>query len=102
MPDGTNPAKYKQGVGQPKPLMQKAKAETIFNNLKLKEMKTKKMSLENIQGKLSRAEMKNIMAGSGQSGGYCINSVGSWIGSCCIPDDCITYCRSGQCACYNL
>ena len=28
-------------------------------------MKTKKMSLANIQGKLSRAEMKKIMAGSG-------------------------------------
>ena len=28
-------------------------------------MKTTKMSLVNIQGKLSRAEMKNIMAGSG-------------------------------------
>lgn len=28
-------------------------------------MQTKKMSLENIKGKLSRAEMKNIMAGSG-------------------------------------
>jgi len=28
-------------------------------------METKKMSLANIQGKLSRAEMKNIMAGSG-------------------------------------
>lgn len=28
-------------------------------------MKTKKMSLANIKGKLSRAEMKNIMAGSG-------------------------------------
>jgi len=27
-------------------------------------MKTVKMSLANIQGKLSRAEMKNIMAGS--------------------------------------
>lgn len=27
-------------------------------------MQTKKMSLANIQGKLSRAEMKNIMAGS--------------------------------------
>ena len=31
-------------------------------------MKTQKMSLANIQGKLSRAEMKNIMAGSGLSG----------------------------------
>jgi hypothetical protein len=30
-------------------------------------MQTKKMSLANIQGKLSRAEMKNIMAGSGGS-----------------------------------
>ena len=28
-------------------------------------MQTKKMSLANIKGKLSRAEMKNIMAGSG-------------------------------------
>lgn len=28
-------------------------------------MKTKKMSLANIQGKLSRNEMKQIMAGSG-------------------------------------
>jgi len=28
-------------------------------------MKTTKMSLANIQGKLSRADMKNIMAGSG-------------------------------------
>lgn len=31
-------------------------------------MVTQKMSLANIKGKLSRAEMKNIMAGSG--GGY--------------------------------
>lgn len=28
-------------------------------------MKTRKMSIANIQGKLSRAEMKNVMAGSG-------------------------------------
>jgi|LakWasMet15_LOW5_FD_contig_61_739405_length_307_multi_6_in_0_out_0_1 hypothetical protein len=28
-------------------------------------MQTQKLSLANIQGKLSRAEMKNIMAGSG-------------------------------------
>ena len=28
-------------------------------------MQTQKMSLANIKGKLSRAEMKNIMAGSG-------------------------------------
>ncbi len=30
-------------------------------------MQTQKMSLANIKGKLSRAEMKNIMAGSGTS-----------------------------------
>jgi len=30
-------------------------------------MQTTKLSLANIQGKLSRAEMKNIMAGSGKS-----------------------------------
>ena len=64
-------------------------------------MQTKKMSLANIQGKLSRTEMKNIMAGSGSgSGGYCIGSVGSWNGSCWIPGDCITYCRSRNCACW--
>jgi hypothetical protein len=34
-------------------------------------MKTLKMSLENIQGKLSRIEMKNIMAGSTGSGDHC-------------------------------
>ena len=33
-------------------------------------MKKTKMSLANIQGKLSRTEMKNIMAGSGPSGYY--------------------------------
>ena len=32
-------------------------------------MKTTKMSLANIQGKLSRAEMKKIMAGSGDDAG---------------------------------
>ncbi len=31
-------------------------------------MQTKKMSLANIKGKLSRAEMKKIMAGSGDCG----------------------------------
>ena len=35
-------------------------------------MKTTKMSLASIQGKLSRSEMKNIMAGSG--GGGCCGS----------------------------
>ncbi len=37
-------------------------------------MKTTKMSLANIQGKLSRTEMKSIMAGSGDGGTYCTDS----------------------------
>jgi hypothetical protein len=60
-------------------------------------MQTKKMSLANIQGKLSRAEMKNIMAGSGEgtctlscftsSGGTlaCLSGIG---GSCIAADAC--------------
>ena len=36
---------------------------------KIKKMQTQKMSLANIKGKLSRTEMKNIMAGSGCSVG---------------------------------
>jgi hypothetical protein len=34
-------------------------------------MKTTKMSLANIQGKLSRTEMKSILAGSGSCGTKC-------------------------------
>ena len=37
-------------------------------------MQTQKMSLANIKGKLSRTEMKNIMAGSG---GCCMHNA-SW------------------------
>jgi hypothetical protein len=40
----------------------------VFYSLKIKKMKTKKMSLANIQGKLSRTEMKSIMAGSYRPG----------------------------------
>ncbi len=67
---------------KPMPLTLKAKAQTIFINrffsptfggvgeaLNFKKMQTQKMSLASIKGKLSRAEMKNIMAGSG-SGNY--------------------------------
>lgn len=42
-------------------------------------MQTKKMSLANIAGKLSRAQMKNIMAGSGG---------GCRVGSCGGPNYC--------------
>lgn len=57
-------------AGRPKPLMLKAKAQTIFINFKIKKMKTTKMSLANIQGKFSRTEMKSILAG-GSGGGSC-------------------------------
>jgi hypothetical protein len=43
-------------------------------------MKTVKMSLANIQGKLSRSEMKNIMAGSG--GGHCWSCTSNQGSSC--------------------
>ncbi len=45
-------------------------------------MKTKKMSIANIRGKLSRSEMKNIMAGSGSDPEIC---------ECNSPDDCTEY-----------
>ena len=41
-------------------------------------MKTLKMSLENIQGKMSRREMRNIMAGSDMT---CYRADGSITGS---------------------
>ena len=40
-------------------------------------METKKMSLANIQGKLSRTEMKNIMAGSGCEAPICVSCTSS-------------------------
>ena len=44
-------------------------------------MKTEKMSLANIQGRLSRVEMRNIMAGSGDNcplscGSKCADTAG--------------------------
>lgn len=45
-------------------------------------MKTTKMSLANMQGKLSRTEMKNIMAGSGTA---------ECVGACNLPQ---ALCRS--------
>ena len=64
-------------------------------------MQTKKMSLSNIQGKLSRAEMKNIMAGStgfacAPNGYACPNQYGT-------PDGCCGTCKksnAGFYACY--
>ena len=54
----------------------------FVNRLNFKKMQTKKMSLANIQGKLSRAEMKNIMAGSGIS-----SSCGS-VSNCSTGTEC--------------
>lgn len=63
-------------------------------------MQTQKMSLANIKGKLSRAEMKNIMAGSGSSG-QCGSSCS---GSCKIkggPCDGVTgVCGSNSNGCF--
>ena len=73
-------------VRRPKPVMLKAKVDTILFNLKnFKKMQTKKMSLANIQGKLSRTEMKNIMAGTGGSNCKCYVScpVGTFISVAC-------------------
>jgi hypothetical protein len=43
-------------------------------------MQTQKMSLANIQGKLSRNEMKNIMAGSSVCTLYCRSNSGIMCG----------------------
>jgi hypothetical protein len=62
----------------------------FYKFLKLKKMGIQKMSLANIKGKLSRAEMKNIMAGSGDGdtsrcgsacSGTCTTS-GGYSGNC--------------------
>ena len=57
-------------------------------------MQTTKMSLANIQGKLSRAEMKNIMAGSGGGTGC-----GTGI-SCSGKKEKDTCGSRGTCQCY--
>jgi len=52
-------------------------------------MKKVKLSLENIQGKLSRSEMKKMMAGSGGGGNKCTVCAG-YMAACCYanPDCC--------------
>lgn len=49
-------------------------------------MQTQKLSLANIQDKLSRAEMKSIMAGSGNTGS-CLNI-------CQTSADCTSICKT--------
>jgi hypothetical protein len=48
-------------------------------------MEMKKLSLANIQGKLSRSEMKNIMAGSGPGKVKCCAANGSYCTVCEDP-----------------
>jgi hypothetical protein len=64
-------------------------------------MKTLKMSLANIQGKMSRLEMRNIMAGSGSDG--CQDTICTSNSDCCTTDP---YCRKmandSRSACYNV
>ncbi|MFT3947000.1 MAG: hypothetical protein QM763_08515 [Agriterribacter sp.] len=66
-------------------------------------MKKIKMSLANIEGKLSRVEMKKIMAGSGGlchspdfCGGPCTFSSGPCVGK---EGECRTDSNSGVCQC---
>lgn len=61
-------------------------------------METKKMSLATIKGKLSRDEMKNIIAGSGQQEfpGDCIEDGKScpFTGRCC--NECLATFKCGK------
>jgi hypothetical protein len=45
--------------------MLKAIGQQFYLTYQFKKMKSTKMNVANIQGKLNRTEMKNIMAGSG-------------------------------------
>ena len=66
-------------------------------------MKTKKMSLENLQGKLSRAEMKTIRAGLRDDGGGivpCPNGM-SCEGLCPRQTSCKKEAHLPDCACYT-
>ncbi len=56
-------------------------------------MQTQKMSLANIKGKLSRTEMKNIMAGSG---GSCCAHSADWGYQSCGIDSATAQQRASQ------
>ncbi len=57
-------------------------------------METKKMTLANVQGKLSRAEMRNVMAGRDEDDG-----IPECKDTCATNADCPLdrYCGSGLC-----
>jgi len=66
-------------------------------------MKTIKMSLENVRGKMSRKEMRNIMAGSGSGcadnyNAGCANSLA------CVNGNQMGICKtvSGKCDCHSV
>ena len=68
-------------------------------------MKMKKINLSDMKGKLSRAEMKNVMAGSGYTGASCWGGPGTWyytstVSYCTCWTDILTYCPSGMGGCY--
>ncbi len=74
-------------VGQPKPVLLKNKgANNFYQSLNLKKMQTTKMNLANIQGKLSREDMKKVMAGKDEAVGtcptFCWNYGTSALGTC--------------------
>ena len=58
-------------------------------------MQTTKMSLANIQGKLSRTEMKNIMAGSGGCPTNCYSN--NQLGTCTKQSFGCTCSAGGMC-----
>ncbi len=66
-------------------------------------MKQTKMSLANVQGKLSRNEMKNIMAGDAPGGGTCAApcnmSCFVQCGGQSTPGECGVNQVSGKCGC---
>ena len=57
-------------------------------------MQTQKISLANIKGKLSRTEMKNIMAGSGTTYKCCKNGACS---DCYSNITCVTGAEKSEC-----
>jgi len=57
-------------------------------------MQTTKMSLANIKGKLSRTEMKNIMAGSGGSSCIADGQACEWFTNCCNVCAANFYCKA--------
>jgi len=59
-------------------------------------MKTEKMSLANIKGKLSRSEMRTVMAGSGAGCTKCTKP-GQMGNECSSSQICVNYVGTGPC-----